>query len=87
MFLIAGISPKVKYIDHTPRRCPVCGLHRAYYKRIDHYISLFFIPIIKVKTGDPVFMCEGCERAVNEFQNDTFENGQPLKCGNCGSSI
>jgi len=87
MFLIAGISPKVKYIDHTPRRCPVCGLQRAYYKRVDHYISLFFIPLIKIKTGEPVLMCERCERAVSEIRKDAFENGQLPQCHNCGSVL
>ena len=66
-FFIAGISPKVKVLDEKPRRCPVCGLHQAYYKRVDHYLSVFFIPILKVKTGEPVIMCARCERTVPEF--------------------
>jgi hypothetical protein len=64
-FFIAGITPKVKVLDEKPRRCPVCGLHEAYYKRVDHYLSVFFIPIFKVKTGEPVVMCERCERTVS----------------------
>jgi hypothetical protein len=49
MIFIAGVSPKIKVLDQNPRRCPVCGLHQAYNKRMDHYLSLFFIPILRVK--------------------------------------
>lgn len=66
-FFIAGISPKVKVLDEKPRRCPVCGLHQAYCKRVDQYLSVFFIPILKVKTGRPVLMCARCERTVSEL--------------------
>jgi len=64
-FFIAGISPKVKVLDEKPRRCPVCGLHQAYYKRVDHYLSLFFIPIFKVKTGETVIRCDRSRKAVS----------------------
>lgn len=66
-FFIGGIQPKIKVLDPKPTRCPLCGLNRAYTKRVDHYLSLFFIPIIKVKTGEPILMCERCERSVAEF--------------------
>jgi hypothetical protein len=33
MIFIAGVSPKIKVLDQNPRRCPVCGLNQAYYKR------------------------------------------------------
>jgi hypothetical protein len=67
-FFIGGIQPKVKVLDQQPRRCPVCGLNQAYFKRVDHYLSLFFIPIIRVKTGEPFIMCDRCERNVSEFE-------------------
>jgi rubrerythrin len=38
MIFIAGVSPKIKVLDQNPRRCPVCGLNQAYYKRKDHYL-------------------------------------------------
>ena len=47
MIFIAGISPKTKILDQNPRRCPLCGLHQAYYKRMDYYLSLFFIPLFR----------------------------------------
>jgi hypothetical protein len=61
-FLIGGVQPRVTVLEETPRRCPRCGLHQARLKRVDHYLSLFFIPVIKVKTGEPVLVCDRCER-------------------------
>jgi hypothetical protein len=62
MILIAGVSPKIKVLDQNPRRCPGCGLNQAYSKRTDHYLSLFFIPIFRVKKGEPFIICDRCER-------------------------
>jgi len=59
--IISGIQPKTRVLDETPRRCPRCGLHQAYLKRMDHYLSLFFIPVLKVKTGEAVLVCNRCE--------------------------
>jgi uncharacterized C2H2 Zn-finger protein len=69
MIFIAGIFPKTKTLDQNPHRCPVCGLHPAYYKRMDHYFSLFFIPILRVKKGEPFIMCDRCERTVKNDSN------------------
>lgn len=67
---IGGLQPKVKVLEETPRRCPRCGLHQAYLKRVDHYLSLFFIPVLKVKTGAPVLVCNRCERPVDDFDKN-----------------
>lgn len=90
MFLIAGVSPKTKILDNTPRRCPVCGLARAYYKRIDHYFNLFFIPIFRVKKGEPFVMCERCERTVHEFDDEISRSQLDKKetpCNQCGRAL
>lgn len=63
MFLIAGISPKMKTLETAPRICPSCGLAQAYLKRMDHYLSLFFIPLIRVKKGEPMLICNRCQTA------------------------
>jgi zinc-ribbon family len=68
--LIGGVQPKVKVLDETPRRCPRCGLNQAHLKRVDHYLSVFFIPIIRVKTGEPMLICNHCERPVSESGPD-----------------
>lgn len=64
-FFIGGIQPKTILLDETPRRCPRCGLHQAYLQRVDHYLSVFFIPVLKVKTGAPLLVCHRCERPVD----------------------
>jgi transcription elongation factor Elf1 len=90
MFLIGGITPKMKILDNTPRRCPVCGLHQAYTKRVDHYFNLFFIPIVRVKKGEPFIMCERCERTVNEFDAKDGSDRVDVaasKCPHCGKTV
>jgi hypothetical protein len=66
MFLIAGVQPKTRRIDDTPRRCPICGLPQAYTTRIDYYLSLFFLPVIRVKQGPPFLLCEHCQQPVED---------------------
>lgn len=66
MFLIAGIQPKTRRLDVNPQRCPVCGLAQAYATRVDHYLSLFFIPLIPVKQGEPFLLCEHCQQPVDD---------------------
>jgi rubrerythrin len=86
MIFIAGVFPKTKILDQNPRRCPVCGLNQAYYKRIDHYLSLFFIPILRVKKGEPYIVCERCERTIHEFGPDFTHRTESdkLTCKDCG---
>ena len=89
MILIAGVSPKTKTIDQTPRLCPSCGLAQAYLKRVDHYVSLFFIPVIRVKKGEPVLVCNRCESAgyTAPKQQPPSEPPQPVMCKQCGRSL
>jgi len=89
MFLIAGVSPKMKVLDDKPRLCPICGLTQAYYKRIDHYFNLFFIPILRVKKGEPFIVCERCEENIHEMGEEYDErmNEQEKMCRYCGKSV
>ena len=90
MFLIAGVAPKTKILDNTPRRCPVCGLARAYYKRVDHYFNLFFIPVLRVKKGQPFIMCDQCERTLHEFKDEYSSTPPDIKetqCNHCGRAL
>ncbi len=59
-FFIGGVEPRTKVLDETPRLCPACGLAQARLKRIDHYLTLFFIPLFPVKKGDPMLICDRC---------------------------
>jgi RNA polymerase subunit RPABC4/transcription elongation factor Spt4 len=82
MIFIAGIAPKTKILDQNPRTCPVCGLNQAYYKRIDHYLSIFFIPILRVKKGETFIICDRCEKSFHDFGAD-FSRSQPENAGTC----
>lgn len=88
MFIIAGVSPKIKTIESTPRICSVCGLAQAYLKRIDHYLTLFFIPIIRVKKGEPILICERCEKNVPEIRRgNQLQTSRETNCRSCGRTI
>jgi hypothetical protein len=65
-FFIAGIQPKTVTLDETPRMCPACGLYQARLKRVDHYLSLFFIPLFPVKKGGPFVQCQRCGSVFSE---------------------
>jgi zinc-ribbon family len=102
-FLIGGVQPKSVTVDETPRICPGCGLAQARLKRVDHYLSLFFIPLFPVKKGVPVLICDRCGEisppegdlrgASREARRDTCpECGFPVAsdfryCPSCGTRI
>ncbi|MFQ5841816.1 MAG: zinc ribbon domain-containing protein [Thermodesulfobacteriota bacterium] len=67
MIFIAGVHPKAKTIDSNPRLCPLCGEAQAYLKRVDHYLSIFFIPIFPVNRGKPAIICERCGGISDEM--------------------
>jgi rubrerythrin len=89
MIFIAGVSPKIKVLDQNPRQCPVCGLNQAYYKRTDHYLSLFFIPIFRIKKGEPFIACDRCEQTARGFgQNANWKQPEDAsRCRYCGQDI
>ena len=89
MLLIAGIFPKTKILDDNPRICPACGLAQARLKRIDHYLSIFFIPVLRVKKGDPFIICDRCETMSSEFgkNRNLWPGKKGVRCKNCGSAL
>jgi len=90
MFLIAGLQPKTKRMGDTPQRCPACGLVQAYLTRIDHYLSLFFIPLIPVKQGEPFLMCDHCQQPVDESRASAPtppSSGSTVACVACREPV
>ncbi|MBN2035007.1 MAG: zinc ribbon domain-containing protein [Deltaproteobacteria bacterium] len=86
MFLIAGVQPKTKRLDENPEQCPACGLVQAYTTRVDHYLSIFFIPLIRVKKGEPFLFCENCRCPVDGYRASTQElplSGATTLCAAC----
>jgi len=88
-FFIGGIQPKTVEVNAQPRMCPSCGLHQARLKRVDHYLSLFFIPIIRVQKGTPFIQCQRCGSIVKESGEPHFTASRdPTRtCPYCGSSV
>jgi len=85
-FFIGGVQPRTVTLDETPRLCPACGLAQARLKRIDHYLSLFFIPLIPVKRGTPVLACDRCgtmfsSEALLGADRRKADAGKCLRCG------
>ena len=74
------MQPKKTKLEQTPRACPRCGLPAARLKRQDHYLSLFFIPLIPVKRGEAYLECDQCGAI-------TVRNGNCYLCHNCGNSM
>jgi hypothetical protein len=89
-FFIGGIQPKTVTIEDTPRLCPSCGLAQARLKRIDHYLSLFFIPLFPVKRGQPVLICDRCG-AVDDPHHPVARRASELpsavQCPSCGRPV
>ena len=88
-FFIGGVQPKTVPLDASPRLCPVCGLAQARLKRMDHYLSLFFIPLFPVKRGEPVLICDRC--GAMSHPDRTLEAVAPVlegnRCSHCGFSL
>ena len=89
MIFIAGVSPRKKVLDQNPRRCNVCGSNQAYYQRIDHYLSLFFIPIFRVKKGAPFSVCDRCAQTGQGFGPDytQAQTDASRTCRSCGKAL
>jgi hypothetical protein len=89
MFFIAGVQPRTVRIEKHTQACTSCAHFDVYVKRVDHYISLFFIPLIRIKKGTPFLVCDNCG-TYPEQQDSAFEfrkAGKPQKCGYCGRSV
>jgi hypothetical protein len=88
-FFVGGIQPKTVALDDTPRMCQACGLYQARLKRVDHYISLFFIPLFRVKKGTPFVQCQGCGSVSSESGDVWGQRPRTdgLTCPSCGYSI
>lgn len=86
-FFIAGIHPRTKVLSDAPRRCPRCGLYQAYQQQVDHYLSLFFVPLIKVRTGEPFLYCRRCKLPVTAETPPAAALSNALNertCDHCG---
>ncbi|MGB9700273.1 MAG: zinc ribbon domain-containing protein [Thermodesulfobacteriota bacterium] len=85
------MQPKKVNLDDQPRPCPRCGLPSARLKRLDHYLSLFFIPLIPVKRGEPFLECHRCGGIFSEGGQPTpppfFWSEATKKCPRCRREV
>ncbi|NWF55360.1 MAG: zinc ribbon domain-containing protein [Syntrophaceae bacterium] len=84
------MQPRKVQVDDQARACPRCGLPSARLKRLDHYISLFFIPLIPIKRGGTFLECSRCGGVFDETgypQPSPFEFQAPLACPSCGRPV
>jgi RNA polymerase subunit RPABC4/transcription elongation factor Spt4 len=88
-FFIGGVQPKTVRLDKQARVCPVCGHYEVYLKRVDQYLSLFFIPLFPVKKGTPFLACDNC-RSVFDEKGSQVSGGRTkssLTCPYCGRAL
>jgi len=88
-FLIGGVQPKTILIDKKAKSCDACGHYELHLKRVDNYLSLFFIPLFPVKKGKPFLICENCKTVYDDrgFRMDVDQAEQTRRCPRCGRSI
>jgi len=85
-FFIGGIGRRTVTLDPQPRTCPNCGRLALYSKRIDSYLTVFFVPLFTVKKGEPFLVCGNC-RATYDERGGRKDGGQTSKeqaCQYCG---
>jgi primosomal protein N' len=57
---------------------------------VNHYISLFFIPLIRIKQGEPFLYCRRCEGIAAGGRQATPGNhagAAPPMCRQCGRQL
>ncbi len=88
-FFIGGIQPKTVCLERQARSCPVCDHGEVWLKRVDHYLSLFFIPLFRVKKGTPFFTCENCNTVFDERSTPKSERAgyKTTTCPSCGRTL
>jgi rubredoxin len=88
MFLIAGVQPRTFRGPKTDQVCPQCGLAQVYERRLDHYFSLFFIPLMRVKKGATFSWCERCQAPLTRPGSGIDPQAGPFPekrvCPGCG---
>jgi rubrerythrin len=89
MIFIAGVQPRTRTIDNSPRLCPLCGEAQAYLKRVDHYLSIFFIPLVPVSRGKTAIVCERCGGISDEMGRGIGIGAtrDVLLCKRCGREL
>ena len=88
-FVIGGIQPKTILLDKQPRSCPSCGRLQVHLKRTDQFVSLFFIPLLRVKKGTPLAVCDNCGALFDEsgIPIEDLHTQAVRRCPHCGRAV
>lgn len=88
-FVIGGVQPRTVRVDKQARICPACQHSAVYLKRVDHYLSLFFIPLFPVKKGAPFLSCDNCKSVFDDKRMAVgVEHGKKVRtCPHCGRAL
>src|SRR4051812_26720635 len=64
MLILFGWRSRASVIGHGTFLCPHCGADRSYsHKRLRRWFTLFFIPVIPLKTLGEYVECDTCKQA------------------------
>lgn len=86
---IAGIQPKTRVLDEGRRTCPACKRVTLQRQRVDHMLSVFFIPLFAVERGEPFFACPECGAAAGREGAERRSPESPVSgaCPFCGRRL
>ena len=91
MFLIAGVQPRTRMGRKMDQTCPRCGLAQVYERRVDHYLSVFFIPLVRVAKGEGFPWCERCQQPLSGSPGapgpETPPRPEGPACPDCGAPL
>jgi len=84
-FFIGGVQPRTVTLPGDPRPCPNCGQVQVRRRRVDNYLSFFFIPLIRIRAGVPFRECGHCRAVFDEDGSERpSEHTEPLHlCRTC----
>lgn len=80
------VLSRIREIDATARECPACKAHQATLKRVDHYLCLFRIPVMRVRKGEPFLACNGCESIIAKDYKKSRTTSKRI-CSTCGRAL
>ena len=77
-FFIGGVQPKTVRLEKQARACPSCSHFDVYLNRVDQYISVFFIPILRIKKGVPFVSCDNCHSVIKGHMDGWEMHQEPI---------
>jgi hypothetical protein len=88
-FLIGGLQPRTFKLAGTHLPCRNCGQSSLQKNRTDQYLSLFFIPLFRVKKGVPYLECGRCRSVYSEDGSRMRQQTPPGpgSCPKCGRPV